>query len=102
MRLQIIHTTEKSLEEIFRYLDKKKIYLNHTVPFSKFATKSFKIAKFFSRYGSYNLEDILNCNELFNIITNKKLHSLISDYFECCATTLPWTSPLVSNQSVLA
>lgn len=97
VNFQEFNLNKKSLEEIFRYLDKKKIYLNHTVPFSKFATKSFKIAKFFSRYGSYNLEDILNCNELFNIITNKKLHSLISDYFECCATisnvNLYWTFP---------
>ena len=66
-------------------------------PLAMGATKNFEIAKLFSRYGSYNLEDILNCNELFNIITNKKLHSFISDYFECCATisnvNLYWTFP---------
>ena len=97
INLQEFNLKKKSLEEIFKHLDKKKIYLNHTVPFSKYATKNFKIAKLFSRYGSYNLEDILNCDELFNIITNKKLHSFISDYFECCATisnvNLYWTFP---------
>ena len=92
--------------KIHEYIENKKIYLNHIVSFSNFATKNFKLAKFFSKYGSYSLKDILNCKELFEIISDEKLHKFISNYFGCTATisnaNLFWTFPKLEDNFINA
>ena len=97
-----LNLNNDEIQEIYKYINDKRIYLNHTVPFSKYSTKNFKIAKFFSRYGSYSLFDILNCNKIFEIINNNKLYNFVSEYFGCPATisnvNLYWTFPKIGDQ----
>ena len=102
--IQDLNIDKTTVSEIVYYLENKKIYLNHIVSFSKYSTTNFNFAKFFSKYGSFSLKDILNCKQLFNIISNKNLHKFVSDYFGCKATisnvNLFWTFPKVEDNFI--
>ena len=54
------------INKIKKYLENKDLYLSHVVPFSKYNTKSFFLAKSLNKQASYSLEDILKCEQLLN------------------------------------
>ncbi len=89
------------IEKIKKYLDNKFLHFSHVVPKSKYKTNSFFLAKNLSQQASYSLEDILKCEELLKILTNRQIIRLASEYFECTPTigelNLYWTFPKIED-----
>lgn len=99
----LILSTEE-INKIKNYLQNKELYLSRVVPFSKYRTKYFFLAKSLTKQASYSLEDILKCEQLLKVITNKNIIGLASDYFDCTPTigeiNLYWTFPKMEDRYV--
>ncbi len=96
--------SDYEIKNIRKKLDNKYLYLGRVVPFSKYKTKSFFLAKSLTKQASYSLEDILKCEELLKVITNKNIIGLATDYFDCTPTigeiNLYWTFPKIEDRYV--